>query len=65
MVTATVIVHWPGKDVPACREHARKLISIGNSIGCPVSVTPLFGDDIECTNCKNEGKSDDSFTPRT
>jgi hypothetical protein len=50
---ARVIVHWPGKDVPACIRHAEQLISIGRTLGVDVSVTPLFKAE-ECKNCENE-----------
>jgi hypothetical protein len=53
---ATVIVHWLGKDVPACLEHAAKLIKLGSFMGCDVSATPIYYSEEpqECINCKNE-----------
>jgi hypothetical protein len=53
---AVVIVHWPGKDVPACLVHAAKLIHLGEFMGSPVSTTPVDWRDEppECANCKNE-----------
>lgn len=56
---AIVIVHWPGKDVPACLVHAGQLISVGQTIGCDVSATPIPTEkqgDVECTNCANQAK---------
>lgn len=53
---ATVIVHWPGKDTPACDAHADKLRSLANSMGFVVSETPCLIE-IECTNCENEEKN--------
>jgi hypothetical protein len=57
---ALVIVHWPGKDTPACIEHAEKLVALGRAMGFGVSVTPFIqGPDepmIACKNCENEAK---------
>jgi hypothetical protein len=55
MAEATEIVHWPGKDVPACEEHAAKLKSLGQFMGFPVSSTPWPAGGV-CTNCENEAK---------
>jgi hypothetical protein len=55
MSTAIYIVHWPGKDVPACEEHAGKLVSVGRCMGFEVSFTLYFGD-APCTNCENEAR---------
>lgn len=57
MPLATVIVHWPGKDVPACAEHALKLKALAAHMGFALSITLVdFSQDKElvCSNCKNE-----------
>lgn len=53
---ATVIVHWPGKDVAACHFHAMKLMDIARTIDCDVSVTPIISSEpeVQCKNCENE-----------
>lgn len=53
---AITIVHWPGKDTPACLVHAAKLIKLGEFMGFAVSATPILPETepLECTNCKNE-----------
>jgi len=51
---AGFIVHWPGKDVPACAEHAAALTSLALSMGFFVSATATDTEELECTNCKNE-----------
>jgi hypothetical protein len=55
MKQATQIVHWPGKDTPACDEHAQKLRSLGGFMGFAVSCTPAYADEV-CMNCENEEK---------
>jgi hypothetical protein len=52
---ATEIVHWPGKDTPACYEHAEKLKALGAAMGVTVSSTPWPAGGI-CMNCENEAK---------
>ena len=52
---ATQIVHWPGKDVPACDKHAAQLKGVGDAMGFMVSWTPYLGEQ-DCTNCQNEAK---------
>jgi hypothetical protein len=37
MREVTEIVHWPGKDVPACAEHAAKLRAVGQAMGFAVA----------------------------
>ena len=49
---AIVIVHWPGKDTPACLDHALKLQGLAKVMGVPLSCT-LVTEEIECTNCLN------------
>ena len=44
---ATKIVHWPGKDTPACDSHAQKATKLAMFMGFFVSST-------ECANCANE-----------
>jgi len=56
MSTAIYIVHWPGKDVPACEEHAQKITSLARFMGFPVSSTLCIAEQ-PCTNCENEAKS--------
>jgi len=53
---ATQIVHWPGKDTPACDKHAQKLISLGAFMGYIISSTPWIEDGTLCKNCENETK---------
>jgi hypothetical protein len=53
---ATQLVHWPGKDTPACEEHAQKLASVAAAMGFPVSASPIVGLEVACTNCENEAK---------
>lgn len=57
-MNAVVMVHWPGKDTPACIEHALKLERAALAMGFTVSATPLTGTDEEvpCANCENEAK---------
>jgi len=50
---ALFIVHWPGKDVAACTEHADKLRAVGATLGLMVSMTPSL-EYLECSNCRNE-----------
>lgn len=59
---AVFIVHWPGKDIPACVKHAEQLVGLGRVLGCAVSVTPVIHppldeDIISCVNCENEAKT--------
>ena len=56
MSDAVEIVHWPGKDVPACEEHAKKLKALGQFMGFAVSSTP-WPAGVPCTNCENEANS--------
>lgn len=51
------IVHWPGKDTPACEEHMRKLLAVGDAMGFSVSHTPCEIES-ECANCRNEERRD-------
>lgn len=65
-MVATEIVHWPGKDVPACEEHAKKLKALGATLGIAISSTPVIAvllgglevrdDLLVCKNCENEAK---------
>jgi hypothetical protein len=52
---ATLIVHWPGKDTPACEDHAQKLQSLADVMGFTLSATPCFEEKM-CANCENEAK---------
>jgi hypothetical protein len=56
MTLATQIVHWPGKDTPACDKHAAQLRSIASAMGFPVSSTTTLDYDIPCANCANKEK---------
>jgi hypothetical protein len=51
---ATQIVHWPGKDVPACEDHLRKLVGLGAILGVQISWTQCLPQ--PCTNCATEDK---------
>jgi len=53
---ATQIVHWPGKDTPACDVHAAKLKALGAMLVGFVSSTPCT-EELACTNCENESKA--------
>ncbi len=55
MSEVTEIVHWPGKDTPACLEHAEKLKALGRVMGFAVSSTPWPAGGV-CKNCENEAK---------
>lgn len=48
---ATVIVHWPGKDTPACDFHAAQLVEVGARMGFRVSTTPCVWPQY-CANCE-------------
>jgi len=50
---AAVIAHWPGKDTPACVEHAEKIAALADALGFNVSFTPCTGGET-CANCQNE-----------
>jgi hypothetical protein len=54
MKPATHIVHWPGKDIPACEDHLKKLVGLGAALGFMVSWTPC--EETICTNCETEAK---------
>lgn len=49
MKPAIQIVHWPGKDTPACEDHLRKLVGLGAMLGFMVTWTPCSP--TICTNC--------------
>lgn len=51
-LNATVIVHWPGKDVAACPEHSAKLQRLASVMGFPLTATPCLP--TLCRNCINE-----------
>lgn len=55
---ATKTVHWPSGPIHACDNHASQLVGLANMLGSHVGVTvaPEFA---ECTNCKNEKRSDE------
>ena len=55
MSEATVIVHWPGKDTPACDQHAKKLAGLARFMGFPVSETAIEPG-LMCANCANEAQ---------
>lgn len=51
---ANQIVHWPGKDTPACEDHLRKLVGLGAILGIMISWTPC--EETVCTNCESEAR---------
>lgn len=53
MKPATQIIHWPGKDVPACDDHAQQLRNLAGVLGFALSSTPCIEKTV-CTNCVNE-----------
>ena len=54
-MTATSVVHWPGKDTNACPDHLQKLVALGAMFGIIVSFSPVI-EEVECDNCANEAK---------
>jgi hypothetical protein len=59
MKESLFVVHWPGRDVIACAEHALKLKNLASHMGFALSVTLVpFSNDAEavCSNCENEKK---------
>jgi len=54
---ATQIVHWPGKDTPACDRHAQGLNRLAGAMGFALAATPCEIE-AECTNCANEEKKE-------
>jgi hypothetical protein len=54
MKPATQIVHWPGKSIPACEDHLRKLVGLGAVLGIVVACTPC--EETVCVNCENEAQ---------
>lgn len=59
MIT-TQIVHWPGKDTPACEKHARGLATLAAAMGFTVSATLVIpSDEMPCANCVNEKRNQD------
>lgn len=54
---ATQIVHWPTGPVPACDDHARQIVALGQFMGAHTPCT-VCDEDIDCTNCVNEAKDD-------
>jgi hypothetical protein len=57
-MSATQIVHWPGRDTAACDDHANKLRALARGVfGIDVSSTALPPDaEVPCGNCVNEAK---------
>jgi hypothetical protein len=53
---ANAIVHWPGKDTPACWRHIEKLKTLADTLGFALSITPAAQGDT-CKNCENEALS--------
>ena len=49
---ALQIVHWPGKDTPACENHLRKLVGLAAVLGFQLSWTPC--ESTICSNCESE-----------
>lgn len=50
--SATQMMHWPGKDSPACDDHAEKMRAVGFAMGFYVSSTPCDGP--SCANCMSD-----------
>jgi len=50
---AKVIIHWPGKDTPACTRHAERLAALAGMLGFHVAMTPC-DPGVPCINCINE-----------
>lgn len=55
MAKATQIVHWPGKDVPACDAHREQMLGVAEAMGFKISWTPCA--ETECPNCEAKGQS--------
>ena len=57
-MSATQIVHWPGRDTAACGDHANKLRALGRfMVGMVPPSTALPPDaEVPCGNCVNEEK---------
>jgi len=54
---AIVIVHWPGKDTPACRRHEKQLQGLAAAMGLSgLSCTVIAEEGVKCANCENEAK---------
>lgn len=51
------IVHWPSKDVVACSDHLKKLVSLGAVLGIQISWS-LAPEEAICSNCENEAKKE-------
>ena len=58
MSVALFIVHWPGKDTPACLDHTTKLQHLAGVLGMALSMTPVdpLDGEVFCKNCENEVK---------
>jgi hypothetical protein len=54
VLSATQVVHWPGKDIPACEEHLKKLIGLASVLGFQLSWTSC--EPTVCSNCESEAK---------
>lgn len=50
---ATITVHWPTGPVDCCKEHADKLVALGNMLGSYIVQTGAEEGSI-CSNCENE-----------
>ena len=52
---AILTVHWPGKSINCCVEHATKLMIVATASGFKVTST-LAPENKQCTNCINENE---------
>lgn len=52
---ATCHAHWATGAVPACDQHAKELVKLGEFMGAHVPLTKLPAP-AECSNCVNENK---------
>lgn len=50
---AVVIVHWPGKSTPMCREHSDKAQRLGLALGFIVAAEVIPPDDSEPHTAKD------------
>lgn len=54
MSDVIVIVHWPGKDTPACPEHLRQLVGLAAVMGFALSWSPTMNPELKCSNCETQ-----------
>jgi hypothetical protein len=55
MKRAVVIVHWPGRSIPSCDEHAEQLATAAEVMGFELAVQPVWPDMyLHCVVCRSE-----------